>query len=83
MMMVMTKRTVLKVPFEKAAPSPLPFRRSGTRGFCKNIVCDIKPLQEKKLHRLFGYFILNKMLVYFRRFFQIRMLSETRTVTIF
>ena len=48
--MVMTVRTVLKVPFEKAAPPPPPplsFRRSGTRGFCKNIVCDIKPLQEK------------------------------------
>ena len=29
MLVVMTVRIVLKVPFEKAAP-PLPFRRSGT-----------------------------------------------------
>ena len=29
MLVVMTVRTVLKVPFEKADP-PLPFRRSGT-----------------------------------------------------
>ena len=31
MLVVITARTVLKVPFEKAAP-PLPFRRSGTPG---------------------------------------------------
>ena len=32
MLVVMTVRTVLEVPFEKAAPPPLPFRRSGTPG---------------------------------------------------